>query len=364
MESSSIYSVDSEMKLLREAARRFLAGNWPVERAVPASNKPEELRRIWKEIALQGWLALGAEAGDGGMRTVSTLLEELGRAACPAPLLDAYLGNIVLGRIVEAHQEIRRLIGNLQEGSAALSCVLGPFDGDANAGMLDVAGHGKDACLHGRSSFVEGTAIAPHFLVITGRPNEVAIVSADAPGVRITATPGLSVPPLAEVEFSGAAATTGICGLDDLRTVQALARLGLVARALGAATRGFELVTDYAKVRVQFGRKIGQYQAIQHKLANCLINLETSRLALLRATASFDRGDADWLYAAGTAFAIASPALRQVCLETHHAFGGVSFWEEHEMPRHFRRIHADLVRCGGVHRAREDMARYLLGEAG
>ena len=83
---------------------------------------------------------------------------------------------------------------------------------------------------------------------------------------------------------------------------------------------------------------------------------------MLRAAASFDQGEANWRYAAAIAFAIANPALRQVCLETHHAFGGVSFWEEHEMPRHFRRIHADLVRCGGVHGAREDIAQYLLGD--
>ena len=363
-ESSSIYSTDSETRMLREAARRFLAGNWPAERAVPDSGKPEELRRLWREIARQGWLALGAEAGTGSMRMASILLEELGRAACPAPLLDAFLGNVVLGRVVEPQQEIKQLLEKLRDGEVILSCVLGPYDGDANAGAFDVAGGGEDARIHGRAAFVEGTSIATHFLVITGRPKELAIVSASASGVTITATPGLSVPPLAEVEFSGAAAITGSCGMNDLRAVQALARIGLVARALGAATRGFELVTDYAKVRVQFGKKIGQYQAIQHKLANCLINLETSRLALLRAAASFDRADADWLYAAGAAFAIASPALRQVCLETHQAFGGVSFGEEHEMPRHFRRIHADLVRCGGVHGAREDMAQYLLGKAG
>src|SRR3989338_6212729 len=140
-ESSSIYSTDSETRMLREAARRFLAGNWPAERAVPGPGKPEELRRLWREIARQGWLALGAEAGTGSMRMASILLEELGRAACPAPLLDAFLGEVIL------------------------SCVLGPYDGDANAGAFDVAGGGEDARIHGRAAFVEGTSIATHFLV-------------------------------------------------------------------------------------------------------------------------------------------------------------------------------------------------------
>lgn len=62
---------------------------------------------------------------------------------------------------------------------------------------------------------MEGTSIATHFPVMTGRPKELAIAAAEAAGVAITATPGLSVPPLAEVEFDGAAAITGICGMDD-----------------------------------------------------------------------------------------------------------------------------------------------------
>ena len=355
------YSDDDEMNMLRDAARRFLAGNWPAERAVSSSGKPEELRRIWGEMGSQGWLALGSQDGEAGMRMVSILLQELGRAAFPAPLLDAFIANVVLCQLARPHNGMRELAGEIREGRAVISCALGPLDGDANAGAFEVTGSGEAILVCGRASFVEGTSLATHFLVITGRPNEMALVSV-GDGVAITATPGLSVPPLAEVEFNGAKATA-LSGRD-LRTLQAIARLGLVSRALGSATRGFDLVTEYAKVRVQFGKKIGQYQAIQHKLANCLMSLETSRLALLRAAAAFDSGGADWLYAAGTAFAIASPALRQVCLETHHAFGGVSFWEEHEMPRHFRRIHADLVRCGGVHGAREDMARYLLGEIG
>jgi acyl-CoA dehydrogenase len=308
-------------------------------------------------MARQGWLALGSQAGDQGMGMVSILLQELGRAACPAPLLDAFMANVVLCRLAPPQDSVRELTGQIHEGKAAVSCALGPLDGDANAGALELSGQR----LGGRASFVEGTSVATHLLAVT-RADEVAIVSARDPSVSIAATPGFSVPPLAEIDVNGANAMTTLRVGKDLRTLQAIARLGLVSRALGAATRGFEMVTEYAKVRVQFGKKIGQYQAIQHKLANCLIGLETSRLALARAAASFDSDSADWRYAAGAAFAIAGPALRQVCLETHHAFGGVSFWEEHEMPRHFRRIHADLVRCGGVHAAREDVAAHLLGE--
>ena len=112
METTGVYSTDSEMTMLRDAARRFLAGSWPAERAVVSSRNPAELRRVWGEMTRQGWLALGSEAG--GMRMASVLLEELGRAACPAPLLDAFLGNFVLGQIEQPPQEIGRLIEQVQ----------------------------------------------------------------------------------------------------------------------------------------------------------------------------------------------------------------------------------------------------------
>ena len=181
--------------------------------------------------------------------------------------------------------------------------------------------------------------------------------------MTITETQGYSNPPLASVAFAAAPVTLHRCEMNDLAAVVRIARIGLAARALGAVSRGFDMIVEYAKVRTQFGKKIGQYQAIQHKLANCLMGIDISRLAIDRAAATFDRSGADWSYAAGVAISVASPALRQAVLETHHAFGGVSFWEEHEMPRHFRRVHADLARCGGVHAARRDVAACLLDDA-
>ena len=252
------------------------------------------------------------------------------------------------------------MVAALHQGKASISLVLGCHDVDANAGALCAPITAGKTVLSGQAAFVEGTSTATHLLVMTDQSGKAAILGARLQQVTISETPGFVAPPLAEVSFDAAPATVFQTGMSDSADLARLARLCLTARAFGAASRGFEMVVDYAKVRTQFGKKIGQFQAIQHKLANVMMNMEISRLTLWRAAASYDRGDPDWRYAAGAAVSVASPALRQACLETHHAFGGVSFWEEHEMPRHFRRIHADLVRCGGVHAAREDMAHFLL----
>jgi alkylation response protein AidB-like acyl-CoA dehydrogenase len=168
---------------------------------------------------------------------------------------------------------------------------------------------------------------------------------------------------LSELSFSGTNAALVEIPAGRLTELAQIARLCCAARALGAAQRGFELALDHAKTRKQFGQFIGQFQAIQHKLADCLTRLDGARLTLEASATAFDREFGDWPVFAAAALAYAGPALRQVVLESHHTMGAIGYAEEHEMPRHFRRIHADLARLGGVSRARAQLADYLLGPA-
>jgi acyl-CoA dehydrogenase len=121
------------------------------------------------------------------------------------------------------------------------------------------------------------------------------------------------------------------------------------------------MAVEHSKVRKQFGQFIGQFQAIQHKLANCLISLDGARMTLETAATARDGGNPDWRTFASSALAFAGPALRTVSIESHRALGAIGYAEEHEAPRHFRRVHADLARFGGVQRARAELAEFLLG---
>lgn len=347
-----------EREAIRETARRFLAHAWPAGDAVARSASPVTRREAWRAIAAQGWLALGLEPELGGMGVATLLLEELGRAACPVPLLDAVIANVLLAGNDTPSRVPHDLLARLHAGDASLSIAAADAEGNASSGSVRF----ENGQLNGTAAFVEGAEDATDFLVCTNRSDEIVLVRADSRTVGVVVTPGLARPSLSEVTFEDAGATSIPVRADCRNALRALARLGLTARALGAAARGFEMIVDYARIRTQFGEPIGRYQAIQHKLANCLMALEVVRLSVVRAAGAFDSGNRDWEYASAAAFAFASPALRQVCLETHHAFGGVSFWEEHEMPRHFRRIHSDLTRYGGVHGAREDVARALMAQ--
>ena len=122
------------------------------------------------------------------------------------------------------------------------------------------------------------------------------------------------------------------------------------------------MVVEYAGLRQQFGKPIGSFQAVAHKLANCKISLEGIRLLLSHASAQFDQGALIWRYFVSCACAFASPALRQVSMETHHVFGAIGYADEHEASRHFRRVHLDTLAMGGVRRAREEVAAHIFDQ--
>jgi len=179
---------------------------------------------------------------------------------------------------------------------------------------------------------------------------------------RIRPTRALGADGLAEIALAHVPATFVALADETTEDLLRIARVAMVARALGAARRAFEMVVDYAKERRQFGQPIGRFQAIQHKLANNLIALEGARVTIEHAAQAFDLGAPSWRYFAAAAAAFGGPALRQVALETQHAFGAIGYAEEHEAPRHFRRAHLDALAFGGAAEARRELAAHLLDD--
>jgi alkylation response protein AidB-like acyl-CoA dehydrogenase len=333
--------------------RDFLSSIWPADKAVENAGDMRALAELWPAMARQGLSSLGSDTAEVGLRETIVVFEELGRAACPAPLLGAVAANIALSG--QTSNAARALLEDIHRGNVAVAVALGAFDGDAAAGRAEMRG---DA-LSGQVSFVEGTQAATHLLVLVD--TGVAVAAIGAPGVTIRATPGLAVPAFAEITFDNTLALRFELTHGALADIAMTARLACTGRALGAAQRAFDMAVEHAKVRKQFGQFIGQFQAVQHKLANGLTSLDGARLAIEAAADAYDNGNPDWRVFVSSAVAFAGPALRTVSIETHRALGAIGYAEEHEAPRHFRRVHADLVRFGGAPRARAELADFLLG---
>lgn len=317
--------IQSDRVMITDALRALFAAHWPVEDAVRRAGDRAAVATIWQALQAQGFGEVGASDGLG-LEAGLLLAEEAGRAGCPAPIIPTVAIN---------------LLGIRREETIATAL-------DAE-GMTLSGGR-----LSGKIRFVEHAAIARSVAVAVA--GGVAVVPLDA--AALVFTPGLSVPPLADLRYDLAPAEfIASASVADAALAE---RLMLASRALGAAHRAFELLLDHVLVRVQFGRVLARFQSMQHKLADCKLVLDCATLQLADAARRYDAGDAGWHFAGEAALAYAAGNLRRVSLETHHGFGAIGYAEEHEAPRHFRRVHADLARMGGVRRARAALAGHMV----
>jgi acyl-CoA dehydrogenase len=220
--------------LLRDSVRDFLASRWPATQAVELSGDAQAIAALWRDMSAQGLTSLGSDPAQGGLREIVLVFEELGRASCPAPLLGAVSANLA-----------GLLLDDIREGKALPAAAYGAFDGDAAAGRVE---RNLDGTLTGRMSFVEGAAVATHFMVLIDAPAGSALVAAGAPGLSVMETPGLAVPAFSELSFLDTPARFVELEAGAITDIALVARIACAARALGAAQRAFELAVEHAKV--------------------------------------------------------------------------------------------------------------------
>jgi len=343
-----------EIDLLRESVARSLEGAWPALTPLEAGEDTDRVRTLWRVLAAAGQTGLAATADDFGLVGAVSVCMEHGRAASPAPIVPT----VLLNHAVSLGASAPAMLNGIGEGAILPAIAYGAFDGDASAGSAELVS-GK---LSGALRFVEDVGSASHLAVFTA--DGIAIVTADGDGATLTPEVGLNIPPFHRVAFDRAPAQLLALDRDALEKLATMARLLYVARALGAARSAFTLVLEHVSTRKQFGRLLAQFQAMQHKLANAEIALRGTEELVLYAAKLFDVDEGDWRVFAEAAVAFGSTYLRQTSIETHHAFGAVGYAEEHEAPRHFRRIHADCCRMGGAIRAQQALVRLLAKREG
>ncbi|MGH7917880.1 MAG: acyl-CoA dehydrogenase family protein, partial [Candidatus Binataceae bacterium] len=131
----------------------------------------------------------------------------------------------------------------------------------------------------------------------------------------------------------------------------------LAAEMMGGAQRVLELTTEYAKVRVQFGRPIGSFQAVQHKCANMLIDVEGAKSAVYYASWAVSSQTAEAALAAALAKAAASDAFRRVAGDGIQVHGGIGFTWDHDMHLYFKRAKSSEFTFGDANWNRELVAQ-------
>jgi alkylation response protein AidB-like acyl-CoA dehydrogenase len=363
------FDLNDDQRALRDEARRFLEREAPVAYARAMLEDERGWRDdVWSKVAGLGWTGLSFPEDSGGLGegfiALSILLAEMGRVVHPGP----FLSSVVLAgaAILEAGTEAQRkeLLPPLAAGElvATLAFDESPARWDEAGVALEARPDGEGFRLSGEKRFVTDGAAAER-LVVAARGTDGVGLYLSAAGPGVVATPIVSMDgtrKVADVRFDDAPAERlGDGGWDVVQRVLDRAAVALAAEMLGGAERVLELSVDYAKERVQFDRPIGSFQAVKHRAADMLLDVESLRSAVYYAAWAVERDHPDASLAASMAKAFASDAYRRVASSGIQIHGGIGFTWEHDLHLYFKRARASEAAFGDATWHRERMAGLL-----
>ena len=311
-------------------------------------------RDVWRQMCEMGWpgLLVSEDLGGSGLgvQEFCALTEELGASLVPEPLIPAafaamllpadHLGPVLSGEriVLPAWQEKPHSIA--MSGSCTMS----------------------DGRLHGRKMFVAMAAGADAFLVTL--PDGLALVERNAPGVHVVSTPAQDGGNFASVTFDGAPAEP-IAG--DAGEALEVAALATSAYLLGCMDRVFGITLEYLKTREQFGKKIGSFQALQHRSADLQIQLALTRAVVNAAARTMDTAQDRRVRQAAVSRAKAraseaASVMTRGCIQLH---GGIGYTDAADPGLFLRKmmVLAPMFGSAALHRARYQKVAPELDEA-
>ena len=364
------FSPSASQQILISTARTFLRQHCPPELAQRLALDARGFdEALWQRLAELGWPGLLVPpdfGGSGGsLLDVIVLVEEMGRAGLPGPFVaSAVVATSLLISVASAAQQ-KRLLPPLAAGERLATLALveetGSFDPGAVA--LDCRVPGR---LTGRKLFVKDAHVADDLVVAVrvGADPTLLLVPTDRPGIARLPLDTISGEKLFEVTFDGADVRPDdllgpLGGAPDL--LAPALRAGALARTaemVGGAQRVLELAVEHAKTRVQGGRPIGGYQAIQHSCADLVRDVDASRALLYAAAWKMAEGQPAELDAA-LAKAYAGRACLAVARRGHQIFGAISYCEEHPLHLVHKRIQAASLEFGDAQLHLDTVARAI-----
>ena len=366
-----ILGVSAEQEELRASVRRFLADRAPMSRVRELMDGGETDWAVWEQagtqLGLQG-LAIPESYGGAGFSFAeqAVVLEEFGAALYGGP----YLASAVLAAtalLASPDEGARRgLLPDIASGQTVATLAFTEDGGSWDPAAIRLSatkdGPGVNGAwrLDGHKSFVLDGATAGLILVVAATDAGLSLfaVEGDADGLSRVALPALDqTRQLARLEFAGVTAALigspgdGAAALDRALDVAAVA---LAAEQLGGAQRALDMAVEYAKVRRQFDRPIGSFQAIKHRCADLLLEVESLRSAVGYAAAAVAEDSAEIPVLASLVKAYASETYFHVAAENIQIHGGIGFTWEHDAHLYFKRAKASelFLGDGAYHRER------------
>ena len=362
------FALSEEQDMLRMTARRFLddrAGSDVVRNLMETAAGFDAA--LWQEIAAQGWqgMAIPEEYGGAGFTFMeqAILMEEMGRSLFPAP----YLSSIVLGAdlVLTAGTEEQKqtILPDVASGEIRLAVAHLESGGrwDATGVEMTATNEGGGFVLEGAKFFVIDGHTADSLIVVARTDPSSSgtdgislfLLPADTDGIESRRVETMDqTRKQAEITFAAvrvpATAMLGDpgSGWSSLQEMLQRAVVALAFEQVGGAQQCLDMSVEYAKVRIQFGRPIGSFQAIKHKCADMLVAIESARSAAYYAGWAASVGDEDLAIAAPLAKSYCSEAYSHAAGENIQIHGGIGFTWEHDAHLFFKRAKTDEILFG------------------
>jgi alkylation response protein AidB-like acyl-CoA dehydrogenase len=366
------FGFSEDQQELRSTAARFLEEKSP-------SAKVRELMETadgfdegtWKQMADLGWFGMAIPEAYGGIGygfvEVTVLMEEMGKKLLPSP----YFSSVVLGAnaILNAGTEDQKkdLLGGIADGTtrAALAFVEPSGKWELDSIEATASGDGDSWTISGDKSYVIDGATANLLIVAAKTSKGISLftVDPDAEGVERTPLQTLDMTrKQAKISFNNAPAKllgSEGAGAEALTKTLDQAAAALSAEMVGGSQACLDASTTYAKERYQFGRPIGSFQAIKHKCANMLMEVEMARSAAYYAGWAAAEDPDELPLAASLAKAYCSDAYFHAAAENIQIHGGIGFTWEHDAHLYFRRAKSSEIYLGDATYHRELVAQKL-----
>lgn len=340
------FDFPDEMKELREQATKFLADRCPtsVPRGILDGTEPFH-RGLWQEMADLGWIgaAIPEEYGGGGLGhlAVCVLAEELGYAIAPVPFSSTvYLAAEAI-TLFGSNAQKEKYLPRLATGEAIGTFALAERPGVADARRLDAAV--ADGRLTGSKTPVADGDVADFAVVATRASGQAPTLHVvDLTGTGVTRTKVETLDPTrshAKIVFAQAPADTlaGSEGAQAVRRLLDRAAIMMAFEQVGGAQAALDMAVAYAKDRYAFGRPIGSFQAIKHKLADVYVAVQLARSNAYYGAWALHTDAAELPVAAALCRVAATDAGWQASKENIQTHGGMGFTWQFDCHMHYRR---------------------------
>ena len=375
------FGFNQEQELLRATARKFFENECTSEFVRQRMAEPAGVTdEFWTKLAEQGWLGLiYPEEFDGtglGFVDLTVLMEEMGRAVMPGP----YFSTVLLGglAILEAGSAAQKKewLSKLSAGQAKTTLAFTEPNArwDASAVTVTARESGGKFTLNGTKLFVLDAHSADVIVVAARtregkRPEEglsLFLVPKGAKGLDVKLLPTMDqTRKLCEVTFTDVTiGADALLGARDgawapLSRVLDRATVALCAEMCGGAQRVLDMTTEYAKIRIAFGKPIGSYQGVKHRAADMLVEVENAKSLTYYAAWAVDENVPEAPLAASMAKAYVSDAYRRTAGSGIQLHGGIGFTWEHDLHLFFKRAKSSEFTFGDASYHRERVAQLI-----